>query len=139
MFGTVMGALIAAHYLADFYVQTDHQAQHKGLRGSRTSEGRWNCLKHAATYTATQALFLPVAMSVDGISTDYPVTMLLLAVNGATHYAIDRRWTLEWFARRVMRKGGWIDNDRAAMMHLDQAAHLVLLGLCALLIAAAHG
>lgn len=137
MFGTVMGALIAAHYLADFYVQTDHQAQHKGLRGARVSEGRWNCFKHAASYTAVQAVLVPIVMAVDGIRVDYPAVLLLLALNGLTHYVIDRRWTLEAFARGI-GKSGWIDAVEMAMMHLDQAAHLVLLGFFALLITAAH-
>lgn len=137
MFGTIMGALIAAHYLADFYVQTDHQAQHKGLRGDRVNEGRWNCAKHALSYTAVQAVVLPIVMSVDGIAVDYPVTLLFLALNGFTHYVIDRRWTLEAFARGI-GKSGWIDADKTAMMHLDQAAHLVILGFFAMLITAAH-
>jgi hypothetical protein len=59
-----------------------------------------------------------------------------LAANGMTHYAIDRRWTLEAFARKI-GKGGWIDNDETAMMHLDQAAHVVILGAAALSLTAA--
>jgi hypothetical protein len=137
MFGTIMGALIVAHYLADFYVQTDHQAQHKGLRGDRVNEGRWNCLKHAASYTAVQAIVLPAVMVIDGIDVNYPLTLLALVLNGVTHYVIDRRWTLEAFARG-MGKSGWIDADKTAMMHLDQAAHLVLLGLFAAFITIVH-
>lgn len=57
-----------------------------------------------------------------------------LVLNGVTHYIIDRRWTLEAFAR-LIGKSGWIDNDPEALPKLDQAAHLVLLGAAALAIA----
>lgn len=137
MFGTVFGMLLAAHFFADFYVQTDYQAQRKGLRGKHANEGRWNCFKHAASYTAVQAATLPLALSLDGVAVDYPVTLVFLALNGVTHYVIDRRWTLEAFAR-ALGKGEWIDNDKTALMHLDQAAHITILGIVAVLITAAH-
>jgi hypothetical protein len=84
-----------------------------------------------------QAVVLPAVMVIDGIDVHYPLTLLALVLNGVTHYVIDRRWTLEAFARG-MGKSGWIDADKTAMMHLDQAAHLVLLGLFAAFIAVVH-
>lgn len=55
MFGTIIGALLVAHYLGDYFVQTDVQAQNKGKRGTRLFNyiGRIHCLWHALTYTAT--------------------------------------------------------------------------------------
>lgn len=139
MFGTIMAALLVGHYLGDYFVQTDVQAQNKGRRGSRLENfiGRIHCFWHALGYTSTLAGVLGVVM----IATDMPYTSLGIAViwaalilNGVTHYVIDRRWTLEAFAR-LIGKSGWIDNDPEALPKLDQAAHIVLLGATALVIA----
>lgn len=140
MFGTIMGALIVAHYLGDYFVQTDVQAQNKGKRGTRLFNyiGRIHCFWHAWTYTLTLIGVLWAVLAVSGV--DLPVhTKLamcgLLVLNGVTHYVIDRRWTLEAFAR-LIGKSGWIDNDPEALPKLDQAAHLVLLGVVALALTA---
>ena len=101
--------------------------------------GRWNAFKHAASYTVALTGVVLGVWAVVGGGVDAQTASVVTAVlglNGVTHYIIDRRWTLERFAR-MMRKGAWIDRDRAsAMMHLDQAAHLVILGGAALAIAA---
>lgn len=135
-FGTVFAALVIGHYLADFWVQTDHQSRHKGLTGADSRCGRWNAFKHASTYTLTLGLVLAVVLIATGAGFDQHTATVVwsaLTLNGVTHYIIDRRWTLEKFAR-VIGKGGWIDNDKSALMHLDQAAHLVILGGVALAI-----
>lgn len=46
MFGIVFAALVVGHYLADYFVQTDVQAQNKGRRGTRLENyiGRMHCL-----------------------------------------------------------------------------------------------
>lgn len=133
-FGTIFSALIIGHYLADFWVQTDHQSRHKGLKGPDSWCGRWNAFKHAWTYSITLAFVVGgVGLATGEITTAHQVNTMfvLVALNGVTHYIIDRRWTLERFAR-FMRKGQWIDADKGAMMHLDQAAHIVILGAVAL-------
>lgn len=138
MFATVFAALLVGHYLGDYFVQTDHQAQHKGLTGSRSFEGRHNCGLHVLTYTATLAAVLTAVLAVEGVEPSVRVAVVVwwaLLLNGLTHYVIDRRWTLEALARK-MGKSGWIDADREALPKLDQAAHVVLLGVFALLIAA---
>ncbi len=135
-----MAALLVAHYLGDYFIQTDVQAQNKGRRGSYIENriGRMHCLAHALTYTATLAFVLGAVFVV----TDVPFTLqagtvvcAALFLNGITHYVIDRRWTLEAFARKI-GKSGWIDNDPEALPKLDQAAHLVLLGVAALVLTA---
>lgn len=141
MFGTVMAALLVGHYLGDYFIQTDHQAQHKGLRGGQSAEGRANCAAHAYTYTVTLCIVLSGALWVESVTFsgyDVLITLSALILNGFTHYVIDRRWTLEWFARRIS-KSDWIDNDPEALPKLDQAAHIVLLGAAALVIAAGIG
>lgn len=138
MFATVFAAFLIGHYLADYFVQTDHQAQHKGLTGSRSNEGRRNCAVHAITYTATLAGVLGLALNVEDVEFSTTASLVVwaaLILNGITHYVIDRRWTLEALAR-FMGKSGWIDADREALPKLDQAAHVVLLGVFALAIAA---
>lgn len=138
MFATVFAAFLIGHYLADYFVQTDHQAQHKGLTGSRSNEGRRNCAVHAITYTATLAGVLGLALNVEDVAFSTTASLVVwaaLILNGITHYVIDRRWTLEALAR-FMGKSGWIDADREALPKLDQAAHVVLLGVFALAIAA---
>lgn len=132
MFGAIMGALLVAHYLGDYFVQTDVQAQHKGKRGTRLFNyiGRIHCLRHALTYTATLGIVLLLVLDVSGVELTARTHLIMwsvLVLNGVTHYVIDRRWTLEAFAR-LIGKSGWIDNDPEALPKLDQAAHLVLLG-----------
>lgn len=135
MFGTIIGALIVAHYLGDYFVQTDVQAQHKGKRGTRLFNyiGRIHCLWHALTYTATLGIVLLLVLDVSGVALPARTQLIVwsvLILNGVTHYVIDRRWTLEAFAR-LIGKSGWLDNDPEALPKLDQAAHLVLLGAVA--------
>lgn len=138
MFATVFAAFLVGHYLADYVVQTDHQAQHKGLTGSRSNEGRRNCAIHALTYTATLAFVLSLALTVEDVEFSTSSALAVwaaLILNGVTHYVIDRRWTLEALMR-FMGKSGWIDNDPEALPKLDQAAHVALLGVFALAVAA---
>ena len=138
MFATVFAAFLIGHYLGDYFVQTDHQAQHKSLTGAHSAEGRANCAMHAFTYTVTLCIVLSGALYVEDVTFsvfDLLITWSALVLNGVTHYVIDRRWTLEAFAR-FMGKSGWIDADREALPKLDQAAHVVLLGVFALAVAA---
>lgn len=140
MFATVFAAFLIGHYLGDYFVQTDVQAQNKGRRGSRLENfiGRTHCFWHALGYTTTLAGVLGVALLVEGVEVGGRGSLVVwsaLILNGITHYIIDRRWTLEAFARRI-GKSGWIDNDPEALPKLDQATHVVLLGVFALAIAA---
>lgn len=136
-FGMIFAALVAGHYLADYWVQTDHQAAHKGMTGPDSWCGRWNAFKHAYTYTATLVVVLTVVWGFSGEPYRLSSALVMAAaliLNGVTHYIIDRRWTLEAFARAI-GKSAWLDRDKAtAMLHLDQAAHLAIFGPVALAI-----
>jgi len=81
-------ALYAAHHVGDYWVQTDHQAAHKGAAGK---EGSWACTKHVVTYTATQAAFLALECAVTGRRPGLGRAALALGVSALTHYAADRR------------------------------------------------
>lgn len=126
--------MLLAHPIADYFVQTDYLAQHKGLTGHRSVEGRVHCATHAFTYTLTQIAILCTVFSLADFDGRYTVVVLALVLNGITHYIIDRRWTLEALARGI-GKSGWIDNDPEALPKLDQAAHLALFLPVGLLIA----
>lgn len=96
-------ALYAAHHVGDYWVQTDHQAAHKGDAGP---EGAWQCLAHVLTYVATQAVALLLLVAATGLDIGWGIWPALL-LSGATHYAADRRehgWMFK-LARRIPGKG----------------------------------
>jgi len=94
----VFAALLVAHHLGDHWVQTGHQARHKG-DPSRT--GQWACAAHVTTYTATTL----AAVLATAAALHLPLTAAGIAAGQAfsavTHYAVDRRWTLALLARRL--------------------------------------
>lgn len=135
-FLAVAVTLLLAHPVGDYMVQTPHQANNKGLTGCQSAKGRWNAAKHALTYTATLSAAVLSVLALAGFTGSYSTVLAVLMLNGLTHYVIDRRWTLELFARKILRKSEWIDNDKGALPHLDQTAHLALFLPVALVIAA---
>jgi hypothetical protein len=81
--------LYVGHHVGDYWVQTDHQARHKGDAGH---EGRWACLMHVVSYVLTQAVLLLVMATVLGVQGgDHWATWTALIVSGVTHYMADRR------------------------------------------------
>jgi hypothetical protein len=86
--GAVGLALYAGHHVGDYWVQTDHQAAHKGKAGR---EGQEACFLHVITYTATQGAFLAATIAVAGIHTNLLAVNLGLLVSAVTHYLADRR------------------------------------------------
>jgi hypothetical protein len=87
-FAVVLPVLLVAHTVADHWVQTDGQAQRKGLPGW---PGRWACAAHVATYTATTTAAVAAVWAVF----DLPMTLEGLVagqvVSAVTHYIADRR------------------------------------------------
>lgn len=88
VFAATFAALYAAHHVGDYWVQTDHQAKHKGDAGA---EGRIACLAHVGGYTVAQFVFLILMGLATGVNYDSWPTVLALAVSAGTHYAADRR------------------------------------------------
>ena len=89
VFAATFAALYAGHHVADYWVQTDHQARHKGAKGP---EGVIACLVHVGSYIVTQF----VCLILMGLATGQGMldgwwTVLALTVSGTTHYAADRR------------------------------------------------
>jgi hypothetical protein len=81
-------ALYAGHHVGDYWVQTDHQAQHKGNEGH---EGIRACVAHVATYTLTQAVCLGMAAAATGARWNLWAFLAGLTVSAVTHYLADRR------------------------------------------------
>lgn len=106
-FAAVAVALYAAHHVGDYWVQTDHQAQHKGQAGH---EGRINCMWHVLSYVATQYVFLLVVMLTVGARMSVLGMGAALAVSGVTHYLADRRehGIMFWLARRLPGKARFL-------------------------------
>ncbi|RSM56600.1 transcriptional regulator [Actinoplanes sp. ATCC 53533] len=143
-FAAVFVALFVAHQVADHWVQTDHQALHKGDPGRA---GRLTCAAHVATYTATALLavlalplFLGLPLNPAGVAAG-------LAVSAVTHYIADRRTPLAALAALVRLdafyalgkpRPGRDDNPciGTGAYALDQSLHYLFLFAAALVIAA---
>lgn len=139
-FGGVYAALHAGHTVADFWVQSDHQAQVKGKPGK---DGQRACAIHVATLTATQAAFLGMACLATGERLSVRRVAVGLAVNAASHYAMDRRdhGVMPLMCRALRRYGkqDFAEVGKGSLASgaalLDQAWHVGFLAVSAALIA----
>jgi hypothetical protein len=88
-------ALIAAHEVADYWLQTPCQALTKGGAGWK---GRAACARHVVTLTTAKVAALLAAFAVTGL----PIRPLWwtagLGIDAASHYWADRRTTLRRLA-----------------------------------------
>lgn len=143
-FAAVFAALYAAHQVADHWIQTQHQADHKGQAGWI---GRWNCAKHVATYGATQLTALALMAAVTGWRPTALTLAAGMAVNLASHYIADRRTPLFRLAMATGSAKFWRlgaprpDRDDNPSLGtgayaLDQSWHVGFLFLSALIITA---
>jgi hypothetical protein len=85
--GDVFAALLAAHHVGDYWVQTDTQARDKGLPGS---PGRKACAAHVAGLTACKVTAL-AALHATGHRLSWRRATMALAADAASHYWADRR------------------------------------------------
>lgn len=130
-FAALFAALYAAHQVADHWVQTQHQADHKGGPGW---PGRWACIRHCATYGLTQLAAIGALV----VLLDLPVSAGPLTagmtVNLGSHYLADRRAPLRWLADRLGKDPGWLERG-GGLYALDQSWHVGWLFVSALVIA----
>ncbi|WP_159850481.1 transcriptional regulator [Nocardia sp. CY41] len=130
-FGATLGAYLVGHHVADYWVQTDHQAQHKGLPGWA---GRISCASHVLTYTLTLVVCLAAVTWWLRLPVSPAWAATGLGVSAATHYWADRRSTLMWLADRLSKGGFYRRGEGLASgaAHLDQSWHWLWLGIAAL-------
>ncbi|MEU0155603.1 transcriptional regulator [Micromonospora fulviviridis] len=94
----VYAALFAGHQVADHWIQTQHQADTKGLPGW---PGRLACAAHVVTYGAAQLVALGLLAVAAGVTVSPGRLAAGMAVNLLTHYLADRRAPLRWLADRT--------------------------------------
>ena len=142
-FAAVFAALYVAHQVADHWVQTDHQAAHKGAPGTT---GRLNCAVHVASYTLTALAALGLLAVSTGLALPGWHVALGLTVSAVSHYIADRRTPLRKLAEltghgRFYTLGaprpGRDDNPSlgTGAYALDQSFHYAFLFIAALIIA----
>lgn len=144
VFAAAFAVLYAAHQVADHWVQTNHQAQHKALPGW---VGRKACAAHVATYTATCATALLALTLATDVRLPAVNVAVALGVNAVSHYVADRRTPLQRLAELIPGKAAfWAlgtprpgHDDNASLgtgaYALDQSWHVGWLAVAALLIA----
>jgi hypothetical protein len=111
-FAAIAVALYVGHHVGDYWVQTDHQAKHKGLPGRA---GRKACLAHVLSYVLTQIACFGIMHAALGdpawgfrpIGWEFHLALL---ISGLTHYAADRRehGLMFWLARRIPGKAAFL-------------------------------
>lgn len=106
-FAAAFAALYVGHHIGDYWIQTDHQARHKGDAGSL---GRLNCLAHVLSYLATQLVTLWLVTLVTGLTYGAWQLAGALALSGVTHFTADRRehGLMFWLARRIPGKAAFL-------------------------------
>jgi hypothetical protein len=127
----VFVALYAAHQVADHWIQTQGQADRKGLPGWI---GRIACAAHVATYTATALAALIVVRAATGLPLTAGPTAAGLMVSAVTHYVADRRTPIRRLAIALGKDRRWLDHG-GGLYALDQAWHYGWLLVAALVIA----
>ncbi|GIJ81424.1 Protein of unknown function [Micromonospora phaseoli] len=143
-FTAVFVALYVAHQVGDHWIQSQHQADHKGLPGW---PGRIACAAHVTTYTATALLALVFLIAGTGLRLDPWAVGVGLAVSAVSHYIADRRTPLKRIADALgsgrfyalgTPRPGRDDNPSlgTGAYALDQSWHIGWLFVSALLIAA---
>lgn len=130
MFATIFVLLYVAHLLADYPLQTDHQA---GCKADRTAAGWRANLSHAGMHVLASAVALAVGALVLDLHLAVPVAAAGLLWIGASHSCIDRRWPIRWWMEHA-RQSAFAQHGGAA--HVDQTAHVTCLLIAALALAA---
>lgn len=123
--------LYAAHQVADHWVQTQHQADHKGLPGWT---GRLACAAHVGTYTLTGLVALALLAGATGWRPGVLPLAGGLTVSAVTHYIADRRTPLRRMVDRLKKSPQWLDHG-GGMYAMDQSWHYGWLFVSALIIA----
>ena len=134
-FLVVLACVLAAHDIADHWLQSDHQARTKAAAGW---PGHRACAAHVACYTATQLFTMLAVCWWLSVPLSGPGAVLGVALSALTHYVIDRRAPLRWLAEHL-GNGAFYRLNAGGLNGaylLDQSAHRAVLFVTALLCAA---
>ena len=131
VFAAVFVALFVAHQVGDHWVQTQGQADRKGLPGW---PGRLACAAHVGTYTLVAAAAVVCLPLVFGVALPAGQTVAGLVVSGLSHYWIDRRRPLRRLADLLGKSSVWLERG-GGLYALDQSAHMLFLFVAALVMA----
>jgi hypothetical protein len=138
VFAAVQATFSDVHPYCDQILQNSEDAQKKGNPGW---EGRKHCARHVASYSAGQFVAALGVTRALGCHVPLPALLVGTAINGVTHYMIDRREPLKRFLRsKWVAKGGYLDHATVqrregvvdeggpgtALMEMDQAAHRLI-------------
>jgi hypothetical protein len=118
-FTAVFIGLYAAHEVGDHWVQTRHQACHKGAAGW---SGRLACARHVGMLSGVKAVTLGMASTVLGVHLRPTALVAALLVDAVSHYWADRRSTLARLAN-LIGKGEFYRLGAPREGH-DDAPHL---------------
>jgi hypothetical protein len=127
----VYALLRIAADVADHWVQSDHQAQHKAKPGI---EGHKALAGHVASYVGTQAAALLIGNHALDLGLRPRSMAAALVLSGATHYLTDRRWPVQQMAEAT-GKGAFyqLGGPLGGAYRLDQATHHLCEGAAAFL------
>jgi hypothetical protein len=120
LFAAFFVLLYVAHLVADYALQTDHQAAHKA---QRTRAGRLALAEHAAVHAVASIGLLAAGgwlLDLDPSLAGRTVAPLWLA---ASHALIDLRTPVLWWMRRT---GSADFAEHGGAAHVDQTAHIAL-------------
>jgi hypothetical protein len=138
LFAAVQATFSDIHPFCDQIVQNSQDAVDKGKPGWA---GRKACARHVTTYSAGQLAGAVGVTRALGFRVQLRGLLAGIAINGATHYMIDRGEPLKKFLRSgwigkagyldhatVQRRPGVIDESGpgSALMECDQAAHRLI-------------
>lgn len=134
LFTVVFVAWLAAHYVADHWFQSDHQA---AAKGDASWTGRIACLSHVGVYALAQAVTLYGAAAWLGLHLPAGWTAAGLGVSAATHYFADRRRPLRAVAQAMPCRNFYDVNTGglSGAYLLDQSWHIAWIFVGALVVA----
>jgi hypothetical protein len=119
---TIFESLLLAHIVGDWIVQTEWQAVNK--------RHNWRALLiHVVFY---HVIVFAVLAARFGLGE--PRVYIAVAFLAITHAVLDRQWPVEWLMR-TLRHNVHRSNERWLVIVVDQAVHIVLIGLVTLYLA----
>jgi hypothetical protein len=126
-FAATAVALYVGHHVGDYWIQTDHQAKHKGEPGRA---GHNACQRHVITYALTQVACLLLAAWLLDLQLSAWGTGAAMFVSVVTHYQADRRehGLMFWLIKKMPGKSAFLayggQHGFGGAWALDQSWHL---------------